>query len=107
MPVFAQETERTLETKVVKVKKPARAATIKVAIDPVAALTAEIQQCGTACSMGGPDSISSGGGTVLEYDCDENGNCSCFGAADCVAMAPICAEGTLGCNDQGCICEEG
>jgi len=24
-----------------------------------------------------------------------------------VAMAPICTEGTLGCNDQGCICEEG
>lgn len=40
-----------------------------------------------------------------EYTCN-SGNCACAGASDCVAMAPICAEGTMGCNDYGCTCQE-
>ena len=107
VPVYAQEADRTTKTKTVKVKKPTRVTQVAVAVDPVAVLTADIKQCGTSCAMGGPGSITSGEGVVRDYDCDENGNCHCFGSADCVAMAPICAEGTLGCNDQGCICEEG
>jgi hypothetical protein len=40
-----------------------------------------------------------------DYTCN-SGNCACAGASDCVAMAPICAEGTIGCNDYGCTCQE-
>lgn len=40
-----------------------------------------------------------------EYTCN-SGNCACAGASDCVAMAPICVEGTIGCNDYGCTCQE-
>ncbi len=106
-PVYAQDTERTIKTKVVKVNKTTRVAKLAVAIDPVAALTADIEQCGASCSMGGPNSISAGDGSVRDYDCNDDGNCHCFGAIDCVAMSKICAEGTLGCNDQGCVCTEG
>lgn len=42
---------------------------------------------------------------TAEYTCN-SGNCACAGASDCVAMAPICAEGTMGCNDYGCTCQE-
>lgn len=104
--LWAQET-RAAATTVTKAKKPMRVSTATVAVDPAAALRAEIEKCGKSCMMGGSGKISAGGGGTLDYNCDENGNCSCFGASDCVAMAPICAEGTLGCNDQGCICEEG
>jgi hypothetical protein len=104
--LWAQETKPTDTKKTMVIKKPTRASVQNLAIDPIAALQADIKQCGRSCNMGGPGSISAGGGTTLDYNCDENGNCSCFGSADCVAMAPICAEGTLGCNDQGCICEE-
>ncbi|GJL97789.1 MAG: hypothetical protein DHS20C06_16060 [Hyphobacterium sp.] len=41
-----------------------------------------------------------------EYTCN-GGNCACAGASDCVAMAPICEDGTIGCNDYGCTCKEG
>ena len=40
-----------------------------------------------------------------EYTCN-GGNCACAGASDCVAMAPICEDGTIGCNDYGCTCKE-
>ncbi|WP_421792078.1 hypothetical protein [Hyphobacterium sp.] len=40
-----------------------------------------------------------------DYNCN-SGNCACAGASDCVAMAPICVEGTIGCNDYGCTCQE-
>lgn len=40
-----------------------------------------------------------------DYTCN-SGNCACAGASDCVAMAPICVEGTIGCNDYGCTCQE-
>lgn len=42
---------------------------------------------------------------TADYTCN-SGNCACAGASDCVAMAPICAEGTIGCNDYGCTCQE-
>ena len=105
--LWAQQTSATETTKAAKSQKSMRVSTATVAVDPVAALTAEIKKCGRSCMMGGSGKISAGGGTTLDYDCNEDGNCSCFGASDCVAMAPICVEGTLGCNDQGCICEEG
>ncbi|WP_421786229.1 hypothetical protein [Hyphobacterium sp.] len=42
---------------------------------------------------------------TADYTCN-GGNCACAGASDCVAMAPICEEGTIGCNDYGCTCKE-
>ena len=106
--LWAQETRPTSTKKSMVVNtKPSRASVEALAVDPVSVLKADIQKCGRSCKMGSAGSISAGEGTTLEYNCDENGNCSCFGSADCVAMAPICEEGTLGCNDQGCICEEG
>ncbi len=42
---------------------------------------------------------------TADYTCN-GGNCACAGASDCVAMAPICEEGTIGCNDYGCTCHE-
>ena len=104
LPLNAQEKASSTEQKIVKIKKSVRVPT-RVAIDPTAKLRAEIKQCGMACSMSSTDKISSGEGTTRDYDCTD-GNCACFGSADCVAMAPICEEGTLGCNDQGCICTE-
>jgi hypothetical protein len=110
-PVAAQQTTRAKSVDAVsaetvevqkKVRKPARA----LFVDEEAQLRAAIEQCGASCSMGGPGMISAGEQVPADYEC-ENGNCHCFGAQDCVAMSPICAEGTLGCNDQGCICEEG
>lgn len=106
LPVYAQEREATTEQKTVKVKKSVRAPA-RMAVDSAAKLRADIKQCGMPCSMGGSGSIAAPGGTTRDYDCDENGNCHCFGAMDCVAMSKICAEGTMGCNDQGCICEQG
>jgi hypothetical protein len=50
-------------------------------------------------------SIATPGGTTRDYTCN-GGNCACAGASDCVAMAPICEEGTIGCNDYGCTCKE-
>lgn len=40
-----------------------------------------------------------------DYTCN-SGNCACAGASDCVAMAPHCVDGTIGCNDYGCTCKE-
>lgn len=42
---------------------------------------------------------------TADYTCN-SGNCACAGASDCVAMAEICVEGTIGCNDYGCTCQE-
>ncbi|MBI1237688.1 MAG: hypothetical protein GC188_13495 [Alphaproteobacteria bacterium] len=42
---------------------------------------------------------------TADYTCN-SGNCACAGASDCVAMAPICVEGTIGSNDYGCTCQE-
>lgn len=47
-----------------------------------------------------------GGG--LGYICN-SGNCACAGADDCVKMIAAdskCADGTVGCNDFGCTCQE-
>ena len=101
------ETKQAVDTETIKVKKmvskPMRA---KVANDEDQ-LRAAIEKCGAACRIGGPDSISAGDGTVLDYNCDENGNCSCFGAKDCVKMSSVCEEDTIGCNEHGCICKQG
>lgn len=103
----ATETMQAVDTETVKVKKVVRKPVRAVVVNDEDALRAAIRKCGAACSMGGPGSISAGTGTPLDYNCDDNGNCACFGASDCVKMAPICKEDSLGCNDQGCICEEG
>jgi hypothetical protein len=75
-------------------------------VDP-AALRAAIEQCGAPCRMGGSGRIAAPGGGTLDYTCNEDGDCACFGAKDCVAMADVCKEDTMGCNKQGCVCEEG
>ena len=68
---------------------------------------AAIKQCGSACQSDPSSTLATGmtGGT-MEYTCN-SGNCACAGASDCVAMAPICEDGTMGCNDYGCTCKEG
>lgn len=75
--------------------------------DPAGALRAAIEQCGAPCRMGGSGRIAAPGGGTLDHTCNDDGDCSCFGAKDCVAMADVCKEGTMGCNKQGCVCEEG
>ena len=109
--VSAQETARTLTVdssaqKVKADKKVSKVSMAQVSLSEETKLRADIEQCGAACTMGGSGMISAGTGTTRDYECVD-GNCHCFGAQDCVAMAPVCEEGTLGCNDQGCICEEG
>ena len=63
----------------------------------------------TSSSSGAAASTSLAANTpppdTADYTCN-GGNCACAGASDCVAMAPICAEGTIGCNDYGCTCQE-
>ena len=102
---YAQDSTEAQTRKTVKVKKQVRTASL--AVDPVAQLTADIKQCGMPCKVGASGTIASpdGGGT-RDYNCDDDGNCACFGASDCVKMTDVCKEGTMGCNDQGCICEE-
>jgi len=100
----AQESE--VKRQATTIKKKTRAVTASIATDPVAELTAEIRQCGTPCIMGGSGTIAAPGGGTLDYNCNEDGDCSCFGAKDCVVMADVCKEGTMGCNKQGCVCEE-
>jgi len=106
LPAQAQETDPEKTIKNVKIKQATRISAKPAAMDPEAALRASIEQCGARCMIGGPGDIAAPGGT-LDYNCDENGNCACFGASDCVKMSDICKEDTIGCNDQGCICEEG
>lgn len=106
LPAAAQD-RQPKSTDTVEAKPVLRVAPARAQIDPVAALRAEIEQCGARCSIGGSGDIAAPGGGTLDYNCDENGNCACFGASDCVKMSDICKEDTIGCNDQGCICEEG
>jgi hypothetical protein len=93
--------------------RPTTAATATPAPKPARAtmaskeslLRADIKKCGAACMVGGSGKISAGTDTTADYTCTD-GNCACFGAADCVSMSEICAPDSMGCNDQGCICEE-
>lgn len=47
-------------------------------------------------------------GTGPQAHTCSGGNCACAGVEDCVAMSGngICKPETLGCNDNGCACEE-
>jgi hypothetical protein len=106
LPSVAQD-RQTKSAEPVEAKPALRVAPARAQLDPVAALRAEIEQCAARCSIGGSGAIATPGGGTLDYSCDEIGNCACFGASDCVKMSDVCKEGTIGCNDQGCICEEG
>ena len=68
-------------------------------------LAAIVVLCGTACRSDPAGTISTSRST-RDYTCN-GGNCACAGAADCVAMKPICQDDTIGCNDYGCTCKEG
>lgn len=100
----AQEAE--LKRQAAAITKKSRAVTAVVENDPVEQLTADIEQCGMACRVGGSGTIAAPGGGTLDYNCNDEGDCSCFGAKDCVAMTDVCKEGTMGCNKQGCVCEK-
>jgi len=115
-PAIAQQTAAT--TKTVKVETSKQ--TIQAVSVRAPTLSKELQksleagntrkatkQCGSEC-QGSPQSTLSTGATggTRDYTCN-GGNCACAGAADCVLMAPICQEGTIGCNDYGCTCKEG
>lgn len=99
----AQDSE--VKRQATTIKKKTRTITA-VAVDPVAQLTADIEQCGLPCRVGAANDIAAPGGGTLDYDCNEDGDCACFGAKDCVAMTDVCKEGTMGCNKQGCVCEK-
>ena len=103
-----QSTEAAQSAETVKVKQTRKVAHVPVAAesDEAAQLRVAIKRCGTACRMGGAGNIAAPGGGTLDYECNDDGDCSCFGAKDCVAMAGICAEGSMGCNKQGCVCTE-
>lgn len=113
LPVVAQETERATVSAVQSIKAEPekmkrKTVNVKVVkVDNLDQLRADIKQCGTACKVGGSGSISAGEGGTRDHECDDDGNCHCFGAIDCVAMSKICAPDTIGCNDQGCLCTEG
>lgn len=113
MPIAAQDAAR-VQVQKQEEAQPQRAAKSTqrtLVATPVAseedALRAAIKQCGRPCKMSGAGSIAAPGGGTLDYNCNEDGDCSCFGAKDCVAMSDVCKEGTMGCNKQGCVCEEG
>jgi hypothetical protein len=108
----------TATTKTVKAETPKQ--TIKTVSVRAPTLSKELQksleagntrkatkQCGSEC-QGNPSSTLSTGttGGARDHTCN-GGNCACAGASDCVLMAPICQEGTIGCNDYGCTCKEG
>lgn len=115
-PAMAQQT--SAKVKAVKTEKPKRS--IKTVSARAPALSKELQKsleagntrqaielCGSACQRSPSMTLSAGStGETRDYTCN-GGNCACAGAADCVAMAPICQEGTIGCNDYGCTCKEG
>jgi len=111
--------QKATTTQAVKAEKPKQS--IKAVSTRAPTLSMEMQQsleagdtrkafklCGSACQRSPSTSLSaeSTGGGTREHTCN-GGNCACAGAADCVAMAPICQEGTIGCNDYGCTCKEG
>lgn len=115
-PVIAQQT--AAKVKAVKTEKPERS--IKAVSARAPALSKELQKsleagntrqaielCGSACQRSPSMTLSAGStGETRDYTCN-GGNCACAGAADCVAMVPICQEDTVGCNDYGCTCKEG
>ena len=115
-PVLAEQTVRTATT----VKPEAQKKSVRAVSQRAPTLSKEIQksleagniqkaksQCGSECQSDRSMTISTGAnGGTLEYTCN-SGNCACAGASDCVAMTPICEEGTMGCNDYGCSCKEG
>lgn len=68
-------------------------------------LRAAKRACGSPCKAPATQLAAPGGGGTRDYTCN-SGNCACAGAADCVAMAPICQEDTIGCNDYGCTCKQ-
>jgi hypothetical protein len=103
---FAQE-EPARASEQVKMKKTLRVKAVETTENDTDVLRAQIERCGAACLIGGSGTIAAPGGGTLDYDCDDNGNCACFGASDCVKMSDVCEEGTIGCNDQGCICKQG
>lgn len=115
-PAMAQQT--SAKVKAVKTEKPKQS--IKTVSARAPTLSKELQKsleagntrqaielCGSACQRSPSMTLSAGStGETRDYTCN-GGNCACAGAADCVAMAPICQEGTIGCNDYGCTCKEG
>ena len=103
----AVKTEPQKQTiKVSKVRTPTLSKELQKSLES-GNTRAAIRHCGSACQHDPSSTLATGttGGTV-EYTCN-SGNCACAGASDCVAMAPICQEGTIGCNDYGCTCKEG
>jgi len=106
-PVFAQERASAQKQEPVQMRQ-ATVQSVKVSPDARAdALRSAIEQCGRPCSMGGSKRFAApGGGGTGDHSCDDNGNCSCFGAKDCVVMSDICDKDTLGCNEHGCICKK-
>jgi hypothetical protein len=114
--VFGAQAARTAKT----VKSETQTKTVRTVSERAPTLSKDIQksleagniqkakrQCGKQCQSDPSMTISAGpNGGTMEYTCN-GGNCACAGASDCVAMAPICEEGTLGCNDYGCTCKEG
>ena len=72
----------------------------------------ERPNCGTTRLPSGQflkDVRPPGGGGVSEYNCTNNGTCTCHGAYDCVQMIAahgVCQEGTVGCNSDICTCNE-
>jgi len=114
--VFAEQTTRTATT----VRSETQTKSVRAVSQRAATLSKEIQksleagniqkakrQCGSQCQSNPSMTISTGENEgTMEYTCN-GGNCACAGASDCVLMAPICEEGTLGCNDYGCTCKEG
>ena len=62
-------------------------------------------ECGDDCEDAESRLAAPTGGGSRDYECAGD-NCSCAGAADCVAMKKICAPGTLTCNDYGCTCAQ-
>lgn len=78
----------------------------KTAVTAQPAITAAARaECGDDCQDAGSQLAAPTGGGSRDYECAGE-NCSCAGAADCVAMKKICAPGTLTCNDYGCTCAQ-
>ena len=114
--VFAEQTARTATT----VKSETQTKSVRAVSQRATTLSKEFQksleagdiqkakkQCGRQCKSDPSMTLSTGeNGGTRDYTCN-GGNCACAGASDCVLMAPICEEGTLGCNDYGCTCKEG
>lgn len=101
--VEAEEKVKTVKAR--KLKAPTLSKKLQKALES-GDTRAAISECGADCKTSSTTITAAGGGGTRDYTCN-SGNCACAGAADCVAMAPICQEGTIGCNDYGCTCKEG